>query len=213
MTTRQSNSFGAQQLLGVGTRSYRIASIPHAERQGLSGASRLPVSLKIVLENLLRNEDGRTVSAADIEAVVRWLDDRGKANCEIAFRPARVLMQDFTGVPALVDLAAMRDAMLSLGGDPAKINPLIPVDLVCDHSLVVDHFGTDQALSRNVALEYQRNTERYQLLKWGQNSFRNLTVVPPGAGICHQVNLELLSQTVWSQRIAKREPNGPIPIR
>ena len=203
MTTRQSDSFGAQQILGVGTRSYRIASIPHAERQGLSGASRLPVSLKIVLENLLRNEDGRTVSRADIEAVVRWLDDRGKANCEIAFRPARVLMQDFTGVPALVDLAAMRDAMLSLGGDPAKINPLIPVDLVCDHSLVVDHFGTDQALSRNVALEYQRNTERYQLLKWGQNSFRNLTVVPPGAGICHQVNLELLSQTVWSANDSK----------
>ena len=203
MTTRQSDSFGAQQVLGVGNRSYRIASIPQAERQGLSGASRLPVSLKIVLENLLRNEDGRTVSRADIEAVVRWLDDRGKANCEIAFRPARVLMQDFTGVPALVDLAAMRDAMLSLGGDPAKINPLIPVDLVCDHSLVVDHFGTDQALSQNVALEYQRNTERYQLLKWGQNSFRNLTVVPPGAGICHQVNLELLSQTVWSANDSK----------
>lgn len=116
MTTRQSDSFGAQQVLGVGTRSYRIASIPLAERQGLSGAARLPVSLKIILENLLRNEDGRTVSRADIEAVVGWLDDRGKANCEIAFRPARVLMQDFTGVPALVDLAAMRDAMLSLGG-------------------------------------------------------------------------------------------------
>ena len=200
MTTRKLDSFGAQQALDVGSRCYQIASLPHAEQQGLTGASRLPVSLKIVLENLLRNEDGRTVSRGDIEAAVRWLDDRGKANTEIAFRPARVLMQDFTGVPALVDLAAMRDAMLSLGGDPAKINPLIPVDLVCDHSLVVDHFGTAQALSRNVALEYQRNTERYQLLKWGQNSFQNLSVVPPGAGICHQVNLELLSQTVWSAK-------------
>jgi len=202
MTTRKLDSFGARQVLNVGNRSYQIASLPHAERRGLAGASRLPVSLKIVLENLLRNEDGRTVSRGDIEAAVRWLDDKGTANCEIAFRPARVLMQDFTGVPALVDLAAMRDAMLSLGGDPAKINPLIPVDLVCDHSLVVDHFGTAQALSRNVALEYQRNTERYQLLKWGQTSFQNLSVVPPGAGICHQVNLELLSQTVWSAKDA-----------
>jgi aconitate hydratase len=200
MTAKMPDSFGAHQLLDVGGRSYRIASIPHAARHGLAGVDRLPVSLKIVIENLLRNEDGRTVRRPDIEAVVRWLDDKGKANCEIAFRPARVLMQDFTGVPALVDLAAMRDAMLSLGGDPAKINPLIPVDLVCDHSLVVDHFGTDQALSRNVALEYQRNIERYQLLKWGQKSFQNLSVVPPGAGICHQVNLELLSQTVWTRK-------------
>ena len=156
--------------------------------------------LKSCLKTFSETKTAARSAAADIEAAVRWLDDRGKANCEIAFRPARVLMQDFTGVPALVDLAAMRDAMLSLGGDPAKINPLIPVDLVCDHSLVVDHFGTAQALSRNVALEYQRNTERYQLLKWGQTSFQNLSVVPPGAGICHQVNLELLSQTVWSAK-------------
>ena len=123
-------------------------------------------------------------------------------------------MQDFTGVPALVDFAAMRDAMLSLGGDPAKINPLIPVDLVCDHSLVVDHFGTAQALSRNVALEYQRNTERYQLLKWGQNSFQNLTGSATRCWNCHQVNLEFLSQTVWSAKDSRdRAPNGPIPIR
>jgi aconitate hydratase len=211
MINLKGSSFDAYQSLAVGARNYTIASLLRAERNGLRGVSRLPVSLKIVLENLLRNEDGRSVSRSDIEAVLGWLTDRGRANCEIAFRPARVLMQDFTGVPALVDLAAMRDAMLSLGGDPGKINPLIPVDLVCDHSLVVDHFGSEGALQQNVALEYQRNTERYQLLKWGQKYFQNLSVVPPGVGICHQVNLEFLSQTIWSAKSAKTNSEWAYP--
>ncbi|MGG5822375.1 aconitate hydratase AcnA [Falsiroseomonas sp. HW251] len=194
---RSWDSFRAMRRLRIGERDFRIASLAEAERNGLAGVSRLPVSLKVLLENLIRHEDGRSVTRADIMAVADWQLDRGKAGREIAFRPARVLMQDFTGVPALVDLAAMRDAMLRLGGDPARINPLVPVDLVCDHSLVVDHYGTPRALADNVALEYARNGERYELLKWGQQAFRNLSVVPPGAGICHQVNLEYLSQTVW----------------
>ena len=157
-------------------------------------------AMKVLLENLLRYEDGRTVTKADIEAVAAWIDNKGKAEKEIAFRPARVLMQDFTGVPAVVDLAAMRDAMKNLGGDPRKINPLVPVDLVIDHSVIVDEFGTPQAFAKNVELEYQRNGERYRFLKWGQTAFNNFSVVPPGTGICHQVNLEFLSQTVWSRK-------------
>src|SRR3712207_3416002 len=156
--------------------------------------------MKVLLENLLRYEDGRTVTKADIEAMAAWLDNRGKAEKEIAYRPARVLMQDFTGVPAVVDLAAMRDAMKNLGGDPRRINPQVPVDLVIDHSFVTDEFGTPLALSQNVELEYQRNMERYRFLKWGQTAFANFSVVPPGTGICHQVNLEFLSQTIWSRR-------------
>ncbi len=156
--------------------------------------------MKVLLENLLRFEDGRTVTKADIEAIAAWVDNRGKAEKEIAYRPARVLMQDFTGVPAVVDLAAMRDAMKNLGGDPRKINPLVPVDLVIDHSVIVDEFGTPQAFDRNVELEYQRNGERYRFLKWGQSAFENFSVVPPGTGICHQVNLEFLSQTVWTRK-------------
>ena len=175
-------------------------SLPDAEKNGLPGVSRLPFSMKVLLENLLRYEDGRTVTKADIEAVAAWLDNRGKAEKEIAFRPARVLMQDFTGVPAVVDLAAMRDAMKNLGGDPRKINPLVPVDLVIDHSVIVDEFGTPQAFAKNVELEYERNGERYRFLKWGQTAFHNFSVVPPGTGICHQVNLEFLSQTVWSRK-------------
>ena len=154
--------------------------------------------MKVLLENLLRNEDGRSVTKESIQAVAGWLTDKGTAGVEIAYRPARVLMQDFTGVPAVVDLAAMRDAMASLGGDPQKINPLVPVDLVIDHSVIVDEFGTPMAFARNVELEYQRNGERYQFLKWGQQAFRNFRVVPPGTGICHQVNLEYLAQTVWT---------------
>ena len=161
--------------------------------------------MKIVLENLLRNEDGRTVKKEDIEAVAAWLDNRGKTEHEIAFRPARVLMQDFTGVPAVVDLAAMRDAMVALGGDPHKINPLVPVDLVIDHSVVVDYFGTSKSLAQNVKREYEQNQERYRFLKWGQQAFSNFSVVPPGTGICHQVNLEYLAQTVWT---AKEKRNG-----
>ncbi len=194
------NSFNACQTLTVGGRTYTYYSLAEAERNGLAGISRLPFSMKVLLENLLRYEDGRTVTKADIEAVAAWIDNRGKTEKEIAYRPARVLMQDFTGVPAVVDLAAMRDAMKGLGGDPRLINPQVSVDLVIDHSFVTDEFGTPLALARNVELEYQRNLERYRFLKWGQTAFANFSVVPPGTGICHQVNLEFLSQTVWTRR-------------
>jgi aconitate hydratase len=194
------NSFNARQTLQVGDKTYTYYSLAEAEKNGLKGASQLPFSMKVLLENLLRYEDGRTVTKADIEAVADWVNNKGKAEKEIAYRPARVLMQDFTGVPAVVDLAAMRDAMKNLGGDPRKINPLVPVDLVIDHSVIVDEFGTPKAFDRNVELEYQRNGERYRFLKWGQTAFENFSVVPPGTGICHQVNLEFLSQTVWTRR-------------
>ncbi len=194
------NSFNARQTLKVGDKTYTYYSLVEAEKNGLKGASKLPFSMKVLLENLLRYEDGRTVTKADIEAVAAWLDNKGKDEKEIAYRPARVLMQDFTGVPAVVDLAAMRDAMKNLGGDPRRINPLVPVDLVIDHSVIVDEFGTPKAFDRNVELEYQRNGERYRFLKWGQTAFENFSVVPPGTGICHQVNLEFLSQTVWTRR-------------
>src|SRR5690606_26160044 len=160
----------------------------------------LPFSMKVLLENLLRKEDGRAVTKESIEAVAAWLSNRGSAGVEIAYSPARVLMQDFTGVPAVVDLAAMRDAMVALGGDPEKINPLNPVDLVIDHSVMVDEFGNPRAFQLNVDREYERNYERYQFLKWGQSAFDNFRVVPPGTGICHQVNLEYLSQAVWSDK-------------
>ena len=194
-----SNSFGARQTLAVGGRDYVYFSLKAAEANGLEGVSRLPVSLKVVLENLLRFEDGRTVTADDIRAVAHWLVNRGRREHEIAYRPARVLMQDFTGVPAVVDLAAMRDATKQLGADPRRINPLVPVDLVIDHSVMVDYFGVPSAFERNVSREYERNGERYEFLKWGQSAFDNFRVVPPGTGICHQVNLEYLAQTVWTK--------------
>ncbi|GJE46110.1 aconitate hydratase AcnA [Methylobacterium soli] len=193
------DSFKSRQTLTVGDRTYTYYSIPEAEKNGLSDAAALPFSMKVLLENLLRYEDDRSVKKGDIDATVAWLGNRGKTETEIAFRPSRVLMQDFTGVPAVVDLAAMRDAMVALGGDPQKINPLVPVDLVIDHSVIVDEFGTPKALADNVALEYERNGERYTFLKWGQSAFDNFSVVPPGTGICHQVNLEFLSQTVWTK--------------
>src|ERR1700678_3414766 len=191
------DSFKCRKTLTAGANTYEIYSLKAAEKNGLAGVSRLPFSLKIVLENLLRNEDGRSVKKEDIEAVAAWVENRGKAEHEIAFRPARVLMQDFTGVPAVVDLAAMRDAMVALNGDPDKINPLVPVDLVIDHSVVVDYFGTGKSLGQNVAREYEQNQERYRFLKWGQQGFSNFRVVPPGTGICHQVNLEYLAQVAW----------------
>ncbi|WP_420407820.1 aconitate hydratase AcnA [Hoeflea sp.] len=191
------DSFNCRSILKVGETEYVYYSLTEAEKNGLTGIAALPFSMKVLLENLLRNEDGRTVKKDDIEAVVSWLTNKGKTEAEIAYRPARVLMQDFTGVPAVVDLAAMRDAMVALGGDAQKINPLVPVDLVIDHSVIVDEFGTATALSRNVELEYERNGERYRFLKWGQQAFKNFRVVPPGTGICHQVNLEYLGQTVW----------------
>src|SRR5213078_426011 len=159
---------------------------------------RLPFSLRVLMENLVRHEDGTTVKKADIAAFADWVKNGGKSTKEINFRPARVLMQDFTGVPAVVDLAAMRDAMVTLGGDPKKINPLVPVDLVIDHSVIVNFFGTPSAFKKNVEEEYKQNQERYKFLKWAQRSFENFRVVPPGTGICHQVNLEYLSQTVWT---------------
>ena len=168
-----------------------------AEKNGLKGISRLPFSMKVLLENLLRNEDGRTVSKDDILAFAHWLKTK-TSDRDVAFRPARVLMQDFTGVPAVVDLAAMRDAMKHLGGEPKKINPLVPVDLVIDHSVAVNFFGHSDAFKKNVEEEYKQNQERYKFLKWAQRSFENFRVVPPGTGICHQVNLEYLSQTVWT---------------
>ncbi|SEH63004.1 aconitate hydratase AcnA [Paracoccus alkenifer] len=174
-------------------------SIPAATEAGLGDFSRLPAALKVVLENMLRYEDGGfTVSVDDIKAFADWAQNGGKSDREIAYRPARVLMQDFTGVPAVVDLAAMRDGIKALGGDAQKINPLNPVDLVIDHSVMVDEFGNPRAFQRNVDLEYARNMERYQFLKWGQGAFNNFRVVPPGTGICHQVNLEYLAQTVWT---------------
>jgi aconitate hydratase len=193
------DSFKSRKTLKVGARSYAYFSLKAAEKNGLKGIAKLPNSLKVLLENLLRHEDGRSVTKADIIGIAEWLTNRGRAEKEIAFRPARVLMQDFTGVPAVVDLAAMRDAMKALGQDPKKINPLAPVDLVIDHSVMVDHFGQRDSFKKNVALEYDRNGERYTFLKWGQGAFDNFRVVPPGTGICHQVNLEYLAKTVWTK--------------
>ena len=193
------DSFNCRRTLTAGGTSYVYYDLTEAEKNGLAGVSRLPYSMKVLLENLLRNEDGRSVTKEAIQAVAKWIDDKGTAGVEIAYRPARVLMQDFTGVPAVVDLAAMRDGIKALGGDPEKINPLVPVDLVIDHSVIVDEFGTPMAFARNVELEYERNEERYKFLKWGQQAFRNFRVVPPGTGICHQVNLEYLGQVVWTR--------------
>jgi len=193
------DSFRCCKTLQVGSKTYAYFSLPTAERNGLKGISRLPFSMKVLLENLLRCEDGRTVTKDDIKAVADWLKTKSSER-EIAFRPARVLMQDFTGVPAVVDLAAMRDAMKNLGGDPKKINPLVPVDLVIDHSVAVTFFGNNQAFKKNVDEEYRQNQERYKFLKWAQRSFNDFRVVPPGTGICHQVNLEYLSRTVWSRK-------------
>ncbi len=191
------NSFNAKTTLTVGDRTYTYYSLPIAAQQ-LGDISRLPFSLKVLLENLLRHEDGRSVTAEDVRAIAAWLEQKS-SDREIAYRPARVLMQDFTGVPAVVDLAAMRDAMVAMGGDPDKINPLSPVDLVIDHSVMVDSFGSEAAFSDNVQKEFERNGERYAFLRWGQQAFDNFRVVPPGTGICHQVNLEYLAQTVWTK--------------
>ena len=195
------DSLQTRRTLDVKGASYDYFSLEAASEQ-IGDISRLPFSLKVLLENLLRFEDGQTVTVDDIKAVASWLDDR-RSNREIAYRPARVLMQDFTGVPAVVDLAAMREAMDRLGGDPQKINPLSPVDLVIDHSVMVDEFGTPRAFMYNVDQEFERNGERYAFLRWGATAFDNFRVVPPGTGICHQVNLEYLAKVVWSS-----EANG-----
>jgi aconitate hydratase len=198
MTATGNNSLNTRSTLQVGGKSYAYYSLKKAAA-ALGDISRLPFSMKVLLENLIRFEDGVTVTRADIEALVAWQRDRTSAH-EIQYRPARVLMQDFTGVPAVVDLAAMRDAMKALGGDPEKINPLVPVHLVIDHSVMVDEFGTPKSFEHNVALEYDRNIERYQFLKWGAGAFDNFKVVPPGTGICHQVNLENIARGVWSSK-------------
>ncbi|HEY0052409.1 MAG TPA: aconitate hydratase AcnA, partial [Caulobacteraceae bacterium] len=198
------DSFAARKDLSVGRKKYVYYSLAAAEEAGLSGVSRLPRSMKVLLENLLRNEDGVSVTQADIQAMANWLENKGAVEHEIAFRPARVLMQDFTGVPAVVDLAAMRDAMTALGADATKINPLVPVDLVIDHSVMVDFFGGATSFGKNVDREYERNMERYRFLRWGSSAFNNFRVVPPGTGICHQVNLENLAQTVWTGEEGKQ---------
>ena len=202
MTTVGTDSLKTRRQLKVGSKTYDYYSLKAAEKAGLGDLSRLPFSLKVLLENLLRHEDGRTVTVDDIKAVGRWLRTR-TSDREIAYRPARVLMQDFTGVPAVVDLAAMRDAMGTMGGDPEKINPLTPVDLVIDHSVTVDNFGSSKSFAENVKMEYGRNGERYAFLRWGQSAFDNFRVVPPGTGICHQVNLEYLSQVIWTSKTDK----------
>jgi aconitate hydratase len=207
------DSFKCARQLKVGSKTYTYYSLPVAEKNGLKGISRLPFSLKVLLENLLRNEDGRSVTKDDLLAFSNWLKTKTSER-EVAFRPARVLMQDFTGVPAVVDLAAMRDAMEHLGGNAKKINPLVPVDLVIDHSVAVNYFGHSDSFKKNVEDEYKQNQERYRFLKWAQQSFENFRVVPPGTGICHQVNLEYLSQTVWigkgTAKIDGKEVTGEI---
>src|SRR6187399_440244 len=197
MTAVGQDSLNTRSTLDVGGKTYAYYSLAKAGAQ-LGDVSRLPLSMKVLLENLLRFEDGDTVTRDDVQAIVDWQKER-RSDREIQYRPARVLMQDFTGVPAVVDLAAMRDAMAKLGGDPQRINPLVPVHLVIDHSVMVDEFGTPKAFEQNVALEYERNSERYEFLKWGQSAFDNFEVVPPGTGICHQVNLEYIAQTVWTR--------------
>ena len=205
------DSLKTRRELVVGDKTYVYYSLRAAEEAGLSNVARLPVSMKVLLENLLRNEDGTTVGADDLKALAAWIDNKGAVEHEISFRPARVLMQDFTGVPAVVDLAAMRDAMTSLGADPEKINPLNPVDLVIDHSVMVDYFGTAKAFGENVEREYERNIERYRFLRWGSSAFNNFRVVPPGTGICHQVNLENLAQTVWARNSRLTWWQMPVP--
>ncbi len=197
MTSTGHDSLGTRKTLKVDGKEYDYFSLKAASEK-IGDISKLPYTLKVLLENLLRFEDDRTVNTDDVKALKGWLNDK-RSDREIAYRPARVLMQDFTGVPAVVDLAAMREAMAALGGDPQKINPLVPVDLVIDHSVMVDEFGTKKAFQQNVEIEFERNHERYAFLRWGQKAFKNFRVVPPGTGICHQVNLEYLAQTIWVQ--------------
>src|SRR5206468_5178990 len=199
------NSFGTRTALQVGGQPGKIVqiySLPALQASGFPEIASLPYSMKILLENLLRQEDGRFVKKADIEALARW-DLKSGAQREISFAPARVLLQDFTGVPAVVDLAAMRDGIARLGGDPDRVNPLQPVELVIDHSVQVDYFGQANAFQLNAELEFSRNKERYAFLRWGQNAFDNFRVVPPDTGIVHQVNLEYLARVVMTEASAE----------
>ena len=199
--------------LSVNGKTFAYYSIAAAEKAGLGDFSKLPAALRVVLENMLRFEDGKTVTVDDIKAFSDWATKGGKNPREIAYRPARVLMQDFTGVPAVVDLAAMRDGIVALGGKAEQINPLNPVDLVIDHSVMIDEFGNPRAFQMNVDREYERNMERYQFLKWGQGAFNNFRVVPPGTGICHQVNLEYLAKAVWTDTDQRRSGLSRHPCR
>src|SRR3990172_3019300 len=198
MAQKYVDSFGTRKVLKVGGESYDIFRLDRLEKAGFKNISRLPVSLKVLLENLLRFEDNHHVNKADIEALANW-NPKAKQDKEIAFMPARVLMQDLTGVPAVVDLAAMRDTMRELGGDPRRINPLQPADLVIDHSVHVDEFGSPEAFALNAQRELERNRERYALLRWAQQAFDNFRVVPPDMGIVHQVNLEYLARVVFAK--------------
>jgi aconitate hydratase len=197
VTVTGNDSLGVRRTLTVNGKSYDYFSLPAAVEAGLGDSSRLPYSMKVLLENMLRYEDGRSVKVEDVKAAASWNGEPG--NDEIAFRPARVLLQDLTGVPAVVDLAAMREAMINMGGDPLKINPLTAVDLVIDHSVMVDNFGAASSFADNVKIEFERNKERYEFLRWGATAFKNFRVVPPGTGICHQVNLEYLAKVVWTE--------------
>ncbi|MEX2455458.1 MAG: aconitase family protein, partial [Rhodospirillaceae bacterium] len=199
MSATGQDTLKARRTLEVAGKSYDYFSLDAVSAAGFGDISRLPYSLKVLVENLLRYEDGRSVTVADIEKAAKWVETC-RSDLEIAYRPARILLQDFTGVPAVVDLAAMRQAMVELGGDPQKINPLNAVDLVIDHSVMIDEFGSAGAFDKNVDLEFERNKERYEFLRWGSMAFDNFRVVPPGTGICHQVNLEYLSQTVWTSK-------------
>ncbi len=194
------NSFKCKKNIKVGERNFVIYSLKEAENNGLKNISKLPKSLKVILENLLRHEDNSTVDKNQILSVQKWLKNK-TSDVEIAYRPARVLMQDYTGIPAVADLAAMRDAVKAKNKDPKKINPLSQVDLVIDHSVMVDNYANKNSFDLNVEKEFLRNGERYSFLKWGQQAFDNFKVVPPGTGICHQVNLEYLSKVVWSSEI------------
>lgn len=198
------DSLSTKSQLTVDGKTYNYYSLKEAEKKHFKGINRLPYSLKVLLENLLRFEDGNTVTTKDIKAIADWLHNKTSQH-EIAFRPTRVLMQDFTGVPAVVDLAAMRTAIVKMGGNADKISPLSPVDLVIDHSVMVDKFASADALEVNTKIEIERNQERYEFLRWGQKAFSNFQVVPPGTGICHQVNLEYLGKTVWNS-----ENNGQL---
>ena len=193
------NSYKSLKNININGREYKYFSLLEAEKNGLDGISKLPKSLKVLLENLLRYEDDLSVNNKQIEAIKDWLKEK-KSSTEIAYRPARVLLQDYTGIPAIADLAAMRDAVKEKNKDPNTINPLSAVDLVIDHSVQVDQSSNKDSFEKNVDIEFQRNGERYSFLKWGQQAFNNFKIVPPGTGICHQVNLEYLSKVVWSEK-------------
>src|ERR1051325_1188527 len=202
MTTK-TNSFSSKAQIAIGGGKVELYRLDALVKAGVGDVATLPYSLRILLENLLRHEDGKTVQPADIEAVAGW-NPRQRIEHEVQLRPARVLMQDFTGVPAVCDLAAMRDAFVKLGLPGKAINPLKPAELVIDHSVQIDHFGTHSAFGQNGALEYARNHERYLFLRWGQQALANMKVVPPGTGICHQVNLEYLAKVVFTENVDGR---------